>query len=293
MPRAATDHCEQLVNEAAAQGACLFTADAKDRRQLNRMVKRGVLVRPHTALFVDAALWSQLDPNQKSLMMIRGLAKQHPDWVFCDMSAALVHGLWVSYKDARVIHICGPRSWNKEGIVCHKMNVDSIEVDGVRVTTLERTVFDCCRLHPVRASLGVADAALRITENDNEWMHAAFARFSHRNKGWHVADYVASIANGLSKNGGESLARATMIMLGFETPRLQVELRNPIDPDSSYRVDFLWDLPDGTQVAGELYKLADKALYRVKSEGRHGMAFHGEDAIIPFGDDGSSKCAGS
>ena len=41
---------------------------------------------------------------------------------------------------------------------------------------------------------------------------------------------------------------------------------------------------DGTQVAGELYKLADKALYRVKGEGRHGIAYAGEDAIVPFGE---------
>ena len=32
------------------------------------------------------------------------------------------------------------------------------------------------------------------------------------------------------ERGGESLARATMVRLGFETPYLQVELPDPIDP---------------------------------------------------------------
>ncbi len=41
---------------------------------------------------------------------------------------------------------------------------------------------------------------------------------------------------------------------------------------------------DGSYQSGELYKHADKALYRVKSEGRHGLAFDGEDAIISFED---------
>ena len=41
---------------------------------------------------------------------------------------------------------------------------------------------------------------------------------------------------------------------------------------------------DGTQVKGELYKHADEALYRVKAEGRHGLAFADEDAITPFGE---------
>lgn len=39
---------------------------------------------------------------------------------------------------------------------------------------------------------------------------------------------------------------------------------------------------DGTQVSGELYKLADQALYRVKGEGRRGIAFASEDSVHPF-----------
>ena len=187
-------------------------------------------------------------------MLIRGLARKNPDWVFCDMSAALIHGLWVSYRDSQRIHVAvGRGHYHKDTdiIVRHVMNVESVEVDGVRVTTLERTVFDCCRLHPVRASLGVADAALRITGHGNDWLRAAFARFSRRSEGWLVADYVAGIANGLSENGGESLARATMIMLGYRVPELQVEVDDPVD-GGTYRVDFLWRLDETHSVAGEL-----------------------------------------
>lgn len=254
MARAATERCRTAIEEAQAQGACCFAQDANMQRQLARMAKRGELACPVAGLYADAALWSRLKPDKQALMIIHGLARKHPNWVFCDMSAALVHGLWVSYADARTIHVASRRARTNSPdnpLLWHKMNVDFVEIDGVRVTTLERTVFDCCRLHPVRASLGVADAALRITGKDREWLREAFAGFAKQSKDWHVADYVARIANGLAENGGESLARATMIMLGYQVPELQVELPNPIDSDS-YRADFLWTLPDGTQIAGEL-----------------------------------------
>ena len=254
MPRAATEHCRVAVAEAQAQIACCFSKNENEQRQLARMAKRGELVCPAPGLYADAALWSRLKPDRQALMIIRGLARKHPNWVFCDMSAALVHGLWVSYKDLHSIHVATTRtrkSFSDGPIIWHKTKVDSVEVDGVRVTTLERTVFDCCRHHPVRSSLGVADSALRMTEHDNSWLQDIFRDFGSHFKGYRVAAYVASIANGLAENGGESLARATMIMLGYQVPELQVELPNLID-SGVYRADFLWTLPDGTQVAGEL-----------------------------------------
>ena len=254
MARAATERCRTAIEEAQAQGACCFAQDANMQRQLARMAKRGELACPVAGLYADAALWSRLKPDKQALMIIRGLARKHPSWVFCDMSAALVHGLWVSYADTRTIHVAARRTRANSPdnpLRWHKMDVDYVEKDGVRVTTLERTVFDCCRLHTVRESLGVADSALRMTGKGREWLREAFAGFSKRTKDWHVAAYVAKIANGLAENGGESFARATMIMLGYQVPQLQVELPNLIDSEK-YRADFLWTLPDGTQVAGEL-----------------------------------------
>ncbi|MFZ2756017.1 MAG: hypothetical protein WAY93_04025, partial [Atopobiaceae bacterium] len=62
---------------------------------------------------------------------------------------------------------------------------------------------------------------------------------------------VASLADGRAENGGESIARATMVELGFALPELQAEFRDPVG-GNAYRVDFLWSLPGGQQVAGEL-----------------------------------------
>ena len=49
---------------------------------------------------------------------------------------------------------------------------------------------------------------------------------------WHQKSDECLLVGGALRRerGGESLARATMVRLGFETPHLQVELPDPIDP---------------------------------------------------------------
>lgn len=47
------------------------------------------------------------------------------------------------------------------------------------------------------------------------------------------------------------MCRAVMIQEGFQTPKLQTEILDPIEPWKQYRTDFLWELPDGTRIAGE------------------------------------------
>ena len=63
---------------------------------------------------------------------------------------------------------------------------------------------------------------------------------------------IASYADGLSENGGESRFRAFFIAYGFPVPGLQVEFRDPLDSSQVFRVDYFWRLMDGTCVIGEL-----------------------------------------
>ena len=55
-----------------------------------------------------------------------------------------------------------------------------------------------------------------------------------------------------ARNGGESMARAIMIDLGFVPPDLQVEICDLDESDQVVAVDFHWMLPDGGVVVGEL-----------------------------------------
>ena len=62
---------------------------------------------------------------------------------------------------------------------------------------------------------------------------------------------LVKYANPKSENGGESLARAVMLELGFVEPQLQHEFPNPNCPQSPYRADFMWKV-NGKIIVGEL-----------------------------------------
>ena len=53
-----------------------------------------------------------------------------------------------------------------------------------------------------------------------------------------------------SENGGESLARGTMIEAGFSIPQLQIPFTDPTTGER-FRVDFLWRADDGRIIVGE------------------------------------------
>ena len=57
-------------------------------------------------------------------------------------------------------------------------------------------------------------------------------------------------ANERSENGGESLARGTIIEGRFLTPRIQVTVTDP-QTNTEYRVDFVWKLDDGRVIVAE------------------------------------------
>lgn len=57
-------------------------------------------------------------------------------------------------------------------------------------------------------------------------------------------------ANERSANGGESLARGTIIEDRFLTPRIQVTVTDP-QTNTEYRVDFVWKLDDGRVIVAE------------------------------------------
>lgn len=58
---------------------------------------------------------------------------------------------------------------------------------------------------------------------------------------WHQkSNECLLVGRALRRERGELLARVIMVRLGFETPYLQAELPDPIDPRKRFRLDFVW-----------------------------------------------------
>ena len=234
----------------------LVTADSRsDAHRLRAGVMRQQLVSPVTGVFARAEYWNNLKPPQRALQVIRTLANLHPSWVFCDFSAALVYGLSVSYPLVGATHVVttrGARVHDSRGIVRHVVSdTTCVDIDGIKVTSLERTTFDCLRHTDFRYGLAIADSALRKGDIPQEELLAAFEDMSGRFPRKQEALATMKLADRRAESGGESVARAVMIERGFRLPELQHVVSDPMT-GTDRRVDFYWEQEGWPNVIGEL-----------------------------------------
>lgn len=257
MGRRGWEAAERLLDEAEAEDRFAFAGVRPEARSLSRACAAGMAVEVDRGYYARASYCEGLSVRARAMHLIRAMARRHPDWVFASFSAALVYGLQVSNRLVRSVHLAmddrGNRSVHGDRIRCHLVKDASYEVvAGIRVTPLKATLLDCMCQADFAQGLAIADSALHwglIDESDLR-KHVGCAGF--RRKGVRTARKVLRWMDGRSDNGGESMARAVMIDLGFVPPELQVEVEDPLNPNRSWRVDFYWRLPDGRVVIGEL-----------------------------------------
>lgn len=247
---------DELFEVAERNLSCLVTCDLRTKRSLDRRVVTGTVIAPRKALYSRTSYWEQLERQDQELHILRALHAKHPAWVFSHASAALLHGLYVSWARLDPTHIMQTRDQrgSRSGVVIRHTikQADVTLARGLPATSVVQTAIDCLCTLPFGEALAIADSTLRLHRLGREDLLNLVLTQARRRRGCKNALRAALWANPLSENGGESLARSVMILNGFELPRLQVEIPNPLDPRNPYRVDFYWELDDGTIVIGEL-----------------------------------------
>ena len=202
--------------------------------------------------------WISLNRTQRTIHLVRGLAALHPDWVFCGVTAAVVHGLSVPFPAQQGIEVAVMRRSHSRshGIIRRRVIKlpagTPVEIDGILVTDLAQTTVDCLRHLNFRQGLAIADSSLRTSGHNAEELADYLERHARGKHGIAQARMTASHANPLSENGGESTARAVMHELGFAPPELQVPMADPLGSGHVYRPDFRWNNRDGSVTLGEL-----------------------------------------
>lgn len=248
---------DRLLREAEAGYRCAYGVTRAERISLARRCSAGSVIEVEHGYYVRADVHKKLSKRVIAMYLIRAIAKKHPSWTFSSYSAALVYGLQVPQALAGTVHFAVVSQKNRrrmrDSAVCHVIDQDKTAiVDGIRVTSIERTLFDCLRATDFRSGLAIADSALRWGLVDK----AEFMRYvEEQGSRYRGADNVLKVlewADGRSENGGESVARAMMIELGFVLPELQVEIPDPMKETATKRVDFYWKLADGRVIIGEL-----------------------------------------
>lgn len=245
-----------FLNESESREACFGQGLRHLKPLFDRRVGSGELVCVLPRIYARAETWKALTPDQRHLYELRALHEIHPDWVFCGLSAAVAHGLNVSYQllGKPLASTSSGRSTLHSGSVRGtQVRGDTFtEASGVPVTSLARTAFDCARSCGFRDGTAIVDSALRAgLGKDALLSYAQEQRGRFRRADVEPALATIRFADPRAESGGESIARAAMFELGFAAPELQATVADPIT-GTPFRADFKWKLADGSIIYGEL-----------------------------------------
>ncbi|GAB11808.1 hypothetical protein GOARA_088_00720 [Gordonia araii NBRC 100433] len=233
----------------------LRIADAKacgiDPRQIYQAERDQRLVRVMPGVYV---LPVERRPEQRHRLRVLA-AQLPPATVVSHSSAAVVHGLGMLRPDLDQLHLTsvrGAAGYRRKMRYLHPGRLgedDIVEVDGVPVTSKERTAFDVARSSRwgFAGALSVFDSALRAKAD-----RAVMEQFClSRQAGVGVARRALALADARAENPGESWSRAQMIQAGISSPRLQTDV---FDRHGTFlaRPDFDWiDEAGAIKLVGE------------------------------------------
>ena len=207
-----------------------------NRRQIHsRRALAGTELRIARGAYVESNPWELLGDRDRYLTTIRAVAatRRH-DMPLSHWSAAAIHGLpilatWPSRVHVTVGKVSGGRS--RRGVTKHALTIpdeDLVEVDGLLLTSVARTVLDMAVTAGFLTSIMIADHALLV---DRFGRNAPMIRredlwetFARRGNfvGSRRAEDVIHFAETRAESPLESVSRANMRLIGCPSPELQV-----------------------------------------------------------------------
>jgi len=217
-------------------------------RELRRAAARGLLTRVGTGAYLPSDVWNGMDRTERYRARVRATAASFsPSTQFSHDSAAVVWGLpSLGPWSDRVHHVVDPPHSGRSRVGCQRHAVgrdsEAVEREGVRITSLARTLFDVSTVTPFVRAVTMADAALAMSAGaDRDRLHdqleKLIAELTER-RGTTRVRRVVDFADGRSGSVGESFARVQFAALGLPAPSLQ---RSFTDEHGHIgEVDFYW-----------------------------------------------------
>lgn len=224
-----------------------------DRAEFYKRVRSGEYVALFRGAYIRANLLAAADRHEQyRWRVLAGAALSDGELVLSHESAAVMWrlpalGSWPARVHSLEPVAAGGRSTH--AILRHTVGLpdEVISIDGLRVTTLARTVVDLARGRPFEQAVTFADAALRRTNHPvpgvprstltraDLWEELAAAPMRHGTaKGRKAIDFSSELAD----RPGESISRVNMSIGGITPPELQVRMRGA--SGAEYIVDFWW-----------------------------------------------------
>jgi hypothetical protein len=222
-----------------------------DGSDLRRLRDRGELVRVRRGCYMPRPEWEVLTSEQRHIARAHAVAANASiEPVFSHFTAAALHGIPIAGPHPREVHVTIPQGAARRRqveLTSHSLPLGPEQVgrvDGLLVTSRERTLVDLCTWTTLQSAVVSVDWGLArgVSRLD---LHAELERLNPT-KRRRAAEQVIEFADSASGSPGESVSRAGMLLLGFEIPDLQVALA---DQDGfAGTVDFFWP---SVQLIGE------------------------------------------
>jgi hypothetical protein len=227
-------------------------ADALDcgesDKSLGQALRAGVIVRLRRGMYVDADLYNTGDDAGKHLLHARAaLAAQVGDVALTGPSAAALYGFALYQQDLSVVHLVrlDHGSSHRAAQASHhrpfpRLTADEVSVvDGIRVVTAARAIWEVACTSSLESGVVTADAALRLDAGVAGPLDELQQRFAFV-PGSRMARLAVRLADGRSESPGESVTRVQFHRFGIPMPRLQYKV-----VDVSGRLvgisDFYWE----------------------------------------------------
>jgi predicted transcriptional regulator of viral defense system len=227
-------------------------------------VQRGDLVRVRAGAYIEGPLpvagWEAREVM--ALAHIAAVMRQlSAPVVVSHESAALLHGCWVPGLDGatHVLQRTMPSQPGSRDIARshtrHLPPEDVVEINGLPVTSLERTITDCALALPSRRALAIADSGMRVLARPDRFSRGASeARIealrgrlserlaAHRGaRGVVGARAVVAHADPFSESPGETDVRWIAVSRGLPRPVAQLQ----VDTDEgTFFLDLGWLVDD-------------------------------------------------
>ncbi|KAF2414435.1 hypothetical protein B1729_04870 [Microbacterium sp. B35-04] len=222
-------------------------------RRLAAALRAGSVVKVRPGVFVRGDAWNAAIPEARSVARAQALtAVSTIPPVVSHETAAAVYGLPL-YRahDRDRVHVIAAtgRPGAAAGVIRHRGELPDdhvVELEGMRVTSLMRTVADVARTTTFEQGVTITDAALRqqfVTgpgrydlEGAEDFRQRVFEIVRRAAHGQTRARRVLEFADGRAQLPGESISRIRLHDLGFRAIQLQVAVAGP--RNTTYFVDF-------------------------------------------------------
>jgi len=204
------------------------------RHQLARDAAAGVAHRVSRGAYIEAVVWNEMRDRDRYLHLVVAAARtRRTRAVFSHWSAAVIHGLpivgsWPDRVHVSVSAATGGRSTGR--VVRHVAPLrdeEVVEVDGMLVTSVARTVLDLAGLPEPLTAVVAADRALRldrfgrarpmVTRAELEAAYSARLPLRTHARVRAVLDFAVTESDSVL----ESVSRFNMRAIGLPSPTLQ------------------------------------------------------------------------